>query len=401
VFYVLDLLDFKIDSKIKLIIIAIIIVILLAIIWLFGGKIPLVVHGKGVLLLQDQYIFSVVANTKGILEELKVFPGSNVKRGQIVGKTYNPTLQEKLLQQKRIVQTLSMQKNEIDSLLGSANKIYKENLLKNQISLKNNIQLLESTVDRLAKQYKSHVTLFKKKVIAKNTLYEIKHLLSKAQIELNNAKNELTQLDSNKYFQLEDLKYKHRQLSLQLAEANKEFELFSSDVINMSSIITPVDGKILEHKIPLGMWVNEGTTITSLLVTNNHECNKVKDKYLFAYFPARLGKLIRVDMTVKVTPTIIFREEYGSIIGVVDMVSPFPVSKESMFSILHNESLVQEFYNYPSLIFVRIKLKHNPKDFNGFFWTSKQGPKFKIEEGTIADAMIILEYKKPIHLIMS
>lgn len=399
-FYIIDLLDFKISYKIKLIITTILLIVLTAIIWLFAGKIPLVVHGKGILLLQDEYILSIVANTKGILKELKVEPGTKVKSGQIIAKIYNPMLLEKLSQQKHLVQTLLIHKSEIDNFLIEFDKVYKKNFVVNQARLKSNIQLLESIVNKLDKQYKNYVTLFQQKVISKKTLDEVKYSLSRAHIDLNNAHNELIQLESNKHPQLEDLQYKQRQLALQIAEANKEVELLSSEITNMSSVISSIDGKILEHKIPLGMWVNEGTPITSLLVTNNSEFKESKDKYLFAYFPAKLGKLIRINMAVKVIPTIIFKEEYGSIIGLVDMVSLFPISREAMLSTLHNQSLVEEFYNYQPLIFVRIRLKHNPQDINGFFWTSKQSPKFKIEEGTIADAMIILEYKKPIHLIM-
>lgn len=401
-FYILDLLEFQVNYKIKLLLIALVLIVISAFLWLFQGKIPIVIYGKGILFEEGECIIPIISNTSGIVEKFNIAPGDYIKQGSVVAKTYNPKLLNKLSYQNKVLRVLLQQKSAIDSLLEVVIKHQESNFLVTQARLQDNIKLLENNIKNLDEQHKIHLTLLKKKIINRNVVDNIKELLNKANMELNYLKNNLVETKLGYYSKFEDLKSRQQNLTIQIAETENDINIINYEIQEMSKIVANHGGRILEHKVPLSIWVAEGTTISSLLVKNNIKSNQQSDdKYLLAYFPARLGKSIKINMAVQITPSVICKEEYGSILGIVEAVSPFPVSKESVFASLNNQSLVDDFFgnNYQSIVSVRIKLKHNSEDYNGFFWTSNRGPKFKIENGTIADIMVILEYKKPVHLL--
>ena len=62
--------------------------------WLYVGKIPVKISGKGILFKGE--IFKMVSFHSGILSELKVQPGDKIEKNQIIGTLVLPPLQEEI-----------------------------------------------------------------------------------------------------------------------------------------------------------------------------------------------------------------------------------------------------------------------------------------------------------------
>ena len=60
---------------------------------------------------------------------------------------------------------------------------------------------------------------------------------------------------------------------------------------------------------------------------------------------ASQGITVKQDMEVLIEPAGIASESYGSIQGVIKSVQQFPVSKQSIMSMLHNEELAKKIIN--------------------------------------------------------
>ena len=61
------------------------------------------------------------------------------------------------------------------------------------------------------------------------------------------------------------------------------------------------------------------------------------------YIPADQGKSVKPGFQVRLAPTTVKREEFGTMIGTVSNVSEFPVTPHGMTAVLHNDQLVKLF----------------------------------------------------------
>ena len=61
------------------------------------------------------------------------------------------------------------------------------------------------------------------------------------------------------------------------------------------------------------------------------------------YIPAERGKNVKPGMQVRIEPSTVKREEFGTMIGTVVTVSDFPMTPQGMAAVLHNDNLVTRF----------------------------------------------------------
>jgi HlyD family secretion protein len=87
-------------------------------------------------------------------------------------------------------------------------------------------------------------------------------------------------------------------------------------------------------------------------------------------------------------------------IGTVIEVSSFPSTPQGMMRILRNESLVQQMSATGSPIQVLIEPELDPSTRSGFKWSSRMGPDQEVVAGTLAYASVVVENRKPIHLVL-
>ncbi|WP_026069147.1 hypothetical protein [Legionella tunisiensis] len=89
-----------------------------------------------------------------------------------------------------------------------------------------------------------------------------------------------------------------------------------------------------------------------------------------------------------VVPSTATKQEYGSIVGVVEDIANFPSSQSSMMAVLSNEKLVEDFTKYGPQLYVRINLikADTPSHYK---WTASKGPNMIVTNGTLCTADII------------
>jgi HlyD family secretion protein len=118
------------------------------------------------------------------------------------------------------------------------------------------------------------------------------------------------------------------------------------------------------------------------------------------YMPPDRGKNVKPGMEVRVEPTTIKREEYGSLVGRVITISEFPVTPQGMAAILHNDALVSRFSRDGAPYATRVRLENNPATMSGFRWSSGTGPPLRLSSGTLARAEVTTREQPPIDLVI-
>lgn len=105
-------------------------------------------------------------------------------------------------------------------------------------------------------------------------------------------------------------------------------------------------------------------------------------------------------MKALIVPSVIKKEEYGSMLGKVSYVSPYPSNSDSMKAVLKNTELVQHLSEKNLPIEIRILLQKDASTASGFQWTSASGPPQAITAGTMVEINIIVRKQAPVTLLL-
>jgi hypothetical protein len=112
------------------------------------------------------------------------------------------------------------------------------------------------------------------------------------------------------------------------------------------------------------------------------------------------GKQIKPGTRVQLSPTTVQSEEFGQLLGTVSFVSQLPVSQDSLLNQLKSPELVAALSGGAPAIEVDVTLDADPSTPSGFKWTTKDGPPFKLSNGTLCAANLVVGEQRPLDLVL-
>ncbi|MES1211506.1 MAG: NHLP bacteriocin system secretion protein, partial [Acidobacteriota bacterium] len=178
-----------------------------------------------------------------------------------------------------------------------------------------------------------------------------------------------------------------------LRDLELETREFQAKLAENVQIVSAHAGRVLELLIDRGAVVNPGTPILSLEVMS-------EELVAVLFVPASAGKRVQPGMEVRVSPSTVKREEYGSMLGRVTGAASFPATQRGMNRLLGNEALVAKLLEAGPLIQVDVALEHDPATPTGYRWSSSRGPTLEISSGTLANGSVIVKEDRPISLVI-
>lgn len=113
------------------------------------------------------------------------------------------------------------------------------------------------------------------------------------------------------------------------------------------------------------------------------------------FFPVGQGKRVRPGMEIRINPTNVERQRYGSIMGVVTKVSEFPVTTEGVVNMIGNTDVAKNLLEHGGTMLVEAEATKDPGSPTGLKWTSS-GPPEPMTAGTTTTCRITLETRAPI-----
>jgi len=425
--------------------------LLIAIWWSISGQIPVTVEGVG-LLVYPRQIVSFQLPASGQVVDLTVKVGDFVHKGQILGRINQPALQQNLDQERvrlaelqernsKIVPLrdkktdLEKQANErerrilkerIESVLRTAEsqKAKNEVYFKKQQEALQQLREVKLTLDKHFKErYDSFESLRKDGIISNDAALNarqdyINNQVQIADLELQIHESELQQLRAEESFQqqldlvanlqtqLRDLEIKAQEIdqqqletnsatALQIQEVERTIARYEEDLRTKSQIVNEYTGRILEITASAGQIVSAGQRMGAIETEDPH------GKLLaVGYFQVSDGKKIEPGMDVRISPATVERERYGSILGKIVSVSPFPVTTEAITNVVGNAEVAQVLSAGGTKIEVFADLSTDPSSLSGYRWTSGKGPDIKVTAGTTGGLRTTVEYRRPITFII-
>lgn len=188
-----------------------------------------------------------------------------------------------------------------------------------------------------------------------------------------------------------------RNLALKAGDTVKEGQAlgtFRGDTGGQETpIVSPFAGTVLE------VLVSNNTPLKPLSpVARIEQVNKPLKTILLMSLAD--GKQIKPGTKVQISPTTVRPEEHGLLLGTVSFVSQLPVSAESLLNQLKSAELVTVLTAAGPAIEVDVELQADPATASGLKWTTASGPPFKLTNGTLVQANLVVGEQKPINLIL-
>lgn len=423
----------------------------LAVIWSISGTIPITVEGQG-LLIHRQQVVPFQAPASGQITELNIRVGTDVEAGDVLGRLNQPELQQRLAQEKvRLRDTrardevlLSMHadrvkvesdwiekdrqrlQEQIASIRSNAEEqlVKSENYFERQLAHLAEFEKLTRDVGQFAQQrYEHFARLLEKNLtsaedvnVAKRDFFD--NRVKVADIQLRVHQTNILKIEARAEYQrqmnlvtemqskVEELDVRRKKIEQLLKEAQSESELriqeiedaiarYENQLETRGTIVSDYTGRIIEVTAAVGQIVNVGQRLGAI-----ESQDEEGELVAVAFFRPADGKKIDENMDARISPSTVQREQFGSIVGAVTEVSPYPVTTDAVTNLVGNAELARTLTAGGSWIQVISTLESDPRSATGFRWTSGVGPDVEITVATTVSVRTTIESRRPISFVI-
>jgi HlyD family secretion protein len=367
-------------------------ILLSSLAWGVWGAIPTEATGEGILLRRGG-VSDLVAPGAGQIEEVLVGIGDVIEKGQPVARIRQEELQRQIADSQAKLAGLRDEYRERQRYSTEQERLRARDLAQQRANLELSIQTLDTEVGLLRKRLVDQEELLKDGLVTKQTVVATQQELNakldqreSRRLELNSLESKRLESSQQLAQELETRERAQRDLELEMRELEAKLR-------ENREIRSPHAGRVLELLVDRGDVVNPGEPVLNLEVMS-------EELMAVLFVSASDGKRVQPGMEVRISPSTVKREEYGSLIGEVTKAAAFPATQRGMIKLLGNEALVNKLMETGPLTQVDVALKHDPSTPTGYRWSSSRGPTLEISSGTLARGDIVVKEDRPINLVI-
>ncbi len=373
---------------------AVTIIIIALIFWLFFGTVISRVEGKGILFAESGSLVNVVTpEPGGYVTKLYVSSGVKVKKGQVIAEFNNPKIKNEIAATQEYIKKLRKSYQDLSKTSKSMIQEKTKHLDEKTQELIETIDVSKKKLAELKRLLDIKTKVLKKGIITRINWAETYLMHSDLLKEISKHENELTNMKLEKVNVLDTWRERLRKLQLTINEQVHNLAKLRAQQQALKSVKSPGAGTVIGIHAAVGDYLDKSKVIINL-------ATRKEGLEAIVFVKALDGKRIKPGMRVKVTPTVIKKAEFGSIVGQVFTVSSYPSTEASMLFVLRNKTLVKDFLKHGPVITTRILLVKDPTTYSGYEWTSSKGPQQVISPGTLVNVGIITKKQSPISLIV-
>jgi HlyD family secretion protein len=366
-----------------------------AVVWAAVGRVPTRVYGEG-LLLREGSIVDVTSMAEGQVAHMIANVGDLVKENDPIARIAQPELSKQRL----------LLEAKLDELTGKYSHL--ETLDVEGAAIKNAaLKRQRAAVHYALKETKKQLAFFKDKLKADTALLE-KGLTTP--VAVAETRQRVLDLQAAIYAKQAEgrniafsaldaersLEARRYDLAMQVSETKREIEELQKRVETQSVVLAKASGRVIEVKLTDGDAVTRGRPIATLEVAPHGAADLVAEIYI----PAQDGKRVKAGMPIRLSPSVVKPEEDGYLEGVVDSVSPFPVSEQSMLRAVRNQNIVQALLKDGPVYEAHVRVITDAHTPSGLRWSNGHGPAIVIAGGTPVHGLVTVKTRRPIELVI-
>ncbi|HKH48067.1 MAG TPA: NHLP bacteriocin system secretion protein [Thermoanaerobaculia bacterium] len=360
--------------------------------WGVWGAIPTESTGEGIL-LRSGGLSDLVAPSAGQIEEVLVSAGDVIEKGQPVAGIRQEELQRQIADRQAKMADLRNEFQQRQRYSQEQERLRARDLAQQRANLELGIKTLDAEVDLLSRRLEDQEALLADGLVTKQTVVATQQELNAKRDQREAKRLELNGLESKRLESSQQLAQELETRERALRDLELERRELEAKLKENRQILSPHAGRVVEMLVNRGDVVSPGTPVLSLEVIT-------EDLVAVLFVPASAGKRVRAGMPVRVSPSTVKREEYGSMLGTVTSAAAFPATQRGMTKLLGNDALVTKLMEAGPLIQVDVALQQDPSTPTGYRWSSSRGPTLEISSGTLATGDIIVKEDRPISLVI-
>lgn len=418
--------------------------------WGVFGRIPVTSVGTAILVRPKQVV-SFQTPASGRIESIAVGVGDFVRKGELLATLDLPILEEKLRQEKIKLDQFSSRSERMTDLERSLAESEREYIQEQRELIERRIAEIEEAAERfkrmsaaLIEKQRASVAVGKEKaaelgrvlgerweansrlahdgLVSEGQALEmqtrlITNQLKVAELEAQDHELDLRENTARESFDeqmdlIRDLRIdlhafelREMVISRRLSEdellttserqtIERTIEELSRQLESESRVTSEHDGTVLEIVVSRGQQLSIGERLGKIEIED--ESAKLM---ALAYFSVKDGKRIEDGFEIRVAPSTVERERFGSIVGRVVRVSAYPVTIDAATNQIGDRYMARTLLGDENRIEVLADLDADDT-FTRFKWTSGTGPKrTPITAGTTAHVRVTLEEIAPYELI--
>ena len=362
------------------------------VVWAVVGEVASYVRGDGIVLRRGGAVFDAAASDSGKLVRIVPALGDTVTEGEVVAETYDEATRE------RYTSTLALAGERMQTLRDRQSEAQRENTLNEQNIVKQraNLEELERTgralVENAKKRLQSNQELFERGLVDRTVAEASEEAVDIARRNLFDVMRRRDELDAADLSRRNEIRVRLDEAKQDHLEAERQVRELEA-LIETWRIRAPVSGRVSEIKAQVGAVLETGESVLGI------ETGGESLDVLIYVSPAD-GRRVKAGMPVLVSPTTVRSMEFGSMIGMVESISEFPVSLAGMTAVLQNEDLARTFSISGPPYAGRVVLTPDATTTSGFAWTSPKGADVDITAGMLAEVEVEIDRQPPVALVM-
>jgi HlyD family secretion protein len=366
--------------------------LVVAIVWGIFGRIPSRVSGQGILVGSGR-VFDAVSAAEGRLASLSVRVGDHVARGQAIAQILQVDIEQKY---KNAAETYKERQREHDIM---AAKVAAElaakatNFEKLEAAFHKVMEATDQRVQFLAVDVKNLEQLMAKGLTTRKILEDRRLELTEAQQRKTDSQNEILKLHAQRTDLETQREHELQQAEFAANNARREMDALAGTLGRNSEVLSPIEGRVVEIKTSTGSVLTVGTPV-ALIEDEGAKLEAV------IYISAERGKNVKPGSQVRIAPSTVKREEFGTMVGTVSNISDFPVTPQGMTAVLHNDQLVKVFSHDGAPYAVAVSLEQDASTTSGYRWAVGKGPEIHLTSGTLAQAEITTRNRRPLDIVV-
>lgn len=372
---------------------AICIALIAAVTWGIVGRVPTRAEGQGILISGGGRVVEASSAASGRLATISVMVGDRVTQGQPIAEIVQTDIQQRYAGAVEVFR--EKERQHIDLVEKTKRELASkaQNFAKLEAAFNQVIKATTQRIEYLTNDVKTLEDLMAKGLTTRRTLEERRRDLNDAQQRKEDTFNEILKLRTTQS-DLETQRERESQTSqFALNDARRQMESTAGLLTQNTKIVSPVDGRVLEIKVSAGAVLAVGAPVVAI----ESEGQKLE---ALIYIPAERGKNVKLGMPVRIEPSTVKREEFGTMVGTVVTISDFPMTPQGMAAVLHNENLVSRFSKEGAAYAATVSLEPDPETVSGYRWAVGQGPPIRLSSGTLTRAEITTRRQRPLDLVV-
>jgi HlyD family secretion protein len=361
--------------------------------WGILGTIPTRVTGEGMLIGDGGAVVDAVSATGSRLSSVDVAVGDVVRQGQTVARLSQTEAEQRHRNALEVLEERERERQELAAATEKEIATKRNSFAAQKAALAQVIAIAEERASVLAAEVKTLEGMVSGGLATQPQAEEKRVELYAVQQRITDAKSDLLRIDAQSLDLETQRDHDRMEMQFRVNDARREANQLDVTLARDSQLLSPADGRVTEVKVSPGAVLAAGTPVLAIETA-------ARGLRAVIFLPADQGKTIKGGMEVRVEPSTVKREEYGSLIGTVESISEFPVTPERMDAVLHNVALVSRFSNQGPLFECVVALKTDAAATSGYRWSSGVGPPLILTEGTLARAEITTRERPPIDLVI-